>query len=47
WWFSHCHLMLHNMGGTAFAFRVGTDEQVPKPPDTYPHSCGVYDEQSN
>ncbi|KAL3090785.1 hypothetical protein niasHT_030004 [Heterodera trifolii] len=29
------------MGGTAFAFRVGTDEQMAKPPDAYPHSCGV------
>ncbi|CAD5218069.1 unnamed protein product [Bursaphelenchus xylophilus] len=42
WWFAHCHLMLHHMGGTAFAYRVGTHEQVPQPPANYPHSCGTF-----
>jgi hypothetical protein len=31
-------------GGTAFAFRIGEHEEVPKPPEKYPHSCGIYEE---
>ncbi|CAD5212702.1 unnamed protein product [Bursaphelenchus okinawaensis] len=46
WWFAHCHLMLHHMGGTAFAYRVGTHEQIPQPPANYPHSCGVYKQET-
>jgi hypothetical protein len=34
--------MLHHMGGTAFAFRIGTHEEVQKPPENFPHSCGVF-----
>jgi hypothetical protein len=30
------------MGGTAFAFRVGNHDQIPKPPENFPHSCGVF-----
>ncbi|KAH7715964.1 Protein F21D5.3 a [Aphelenchoides avenae] len=44
WWFAHCHLMLHNMGGTAFSYRIGTHEQIPQPPEGYPHSCGIYEQ---
>lgn len=47
WWFAHCHLMLHHMGGTAFAFRVGTHEEVPQPPANYPHSCGVFTQDAH
>ncbi|TMS38410.1 hypothetical protein L596_005142 [Steinernema carpocapsae] len=46
WWFAHCHLMLHNMGGTAFAFRVGDPNQVPSPPAAFPHTCGDYEPSS-
>ena len=42
--FAHCHLLLHHMGGTAFAFRVGEHSEVPAPPANYPHSCGVYEQ---
>lgn len=45
WWYAHCHLMLHHMGGTAFAFRIGTHDEVPKPPENFPHSCGVYNHE--
>src|SRR5262249_11547054 len=45
WWYAHCHLMLHHMGGTAFAFRIGTHDQVPKPPANFPHSCGVFNNE--
>ncbi|KAI6197103.1 hypothetical protein M3Y94_01185400 [Aphelenchoides besseyi] len=42
WWYAHCHLMLHHMGGTAFSFRVGSPEQIPAPPPNFPYSCGIY-----
>uniref|UniRef100_A0A1I7XZJ2 Multicopper oxidase n=1 Tax=Steinernema glaseri TaxID=37863 RepID=A0A1I7XZJ2_9BILA len=43
WFFAHCHLMLHNMGGTAFAYRTGEPHEIPAPPDAYPHSCGDFE----
>lgn len=43
WWFAHCHLMLHHMGGTAFAFRIGEHDDIPVPPDNFPHDCGIFD----
>uniref|UniRef100_A0A7E4WDR5 Plastocyanin-like domain-containing protein n=1 Tax=Panagrellus redivivus TaxID=6233 RepID=A0A7E4WDR5_PANRE len=42
WWYAHCHLMLHQMAGMAFALRVGEHEQMPIPPDGFPGSCGDY-----
>jgi hypothetical protein len=42
WWFAHCHLMLHHMGGTAFAFRIGEHDDVPKPPPNFPRFCGIF-----
>jgi hypothetical protein len=44
WWFAHCHVMMHLMGGTAFAMRIGSREQMPAPPDNFPHDCGVYEQ---
>ncbi|TKR69450.1 hypothetical protein L596_021612 [Steinernema carpocapsae] len=43
WFFAHCHLELHNMGGMAFALKVGTQEQMAKPPRNFPHDCGDYE----
>ncbi|CAJ0569618.1 unnamed protein product, partial [Mesorhabditis spiculigera] len=42
WWFLHCHLELHASSGSAFAFKIGDDSQIPKPPATFPHDCGLY-----
>lgn len=42
WWFAHCHLVLHHMGGTAYAFKIGEDSDIPPPPDNFPHGCGHY-----
>lgn len=47
WWFAHCHVMLHNMHGMSFAFRVGEHDEVPKPPENFPHSCGVFEQEVN
>ncbi|KAI1712259.1 multicopper oxidase domain-containing protein [Ditylenchus destructor] len=47
WFFAHCHLLLHNLGGMSFAFRVGTNEQMPIPPPNYPRHCGIYDGESD
>lgn len=43
WFFAHCHLMLHNMGGTAFAYKVGDHDQMPVPPADFPHDCGIFE----
>lgn len=42
WWYAHCHLMLHQMAGMAFAMKVGTHEEMPVPPSNFPHDCGDY-----
>ncbi|CAI4225857.1 unnamed protein product [Auanema sp. JU1783] len=42
WWFAHCHLVLHHMGGTAYAFKVGEDDEIPEPPENFPHTCGQF-----
>ncbi|WKY06492.1 hypothetical protein Q1695_006579 [Nippostrongylus brasiliensis] len=42
WWFAHCHLVLHHMSGTAYAFKVGEDEDIPPPPANFPHDCGYF-----
>ncbi|KAK0407643.1 hypothetical protein QR680_003508 [Steinernema hermaphroditum] len=46
WFFAHCHLELHNMGGMAFALKVGTQEEMAKPPKNFPHECGDYEPES-
>uniref|UniRef100_A0A914EMB4 L-ascorbate oxidase n=1 Tax=Acrobeloides nanus TaxID=290746 RepID=A0A914EMB4_9BILA len=38
WWFAHCHLLIHDLAGMAFAVRVGNNEEIPKPPNGFPHS---------
>uniref|UniRef100_A0A7E4V6L3 L-ascorbate oxidase n=1 Tax=Panagrellus redivivus TaxID=6233 RepID=A0A7E4V6L3_PANRE len=43
WWFAHCHLMLHHMGGVAFAYRIGEHSEIPPPPVNFPHDCGNFD----
>uniref|UniRef100_A0A914XS41 Uncharacterized protein n=1 Tax=Plectus sambesii TaxID=2011161 RepID=A0A914XS41_9BILA len=43
WFYAHCHVMMHHMGGTAFALRVGQHEQMPVPPPNFPSSCGIYE----
>ncbi|KAE9550628.1 hypothetical protein FO519_006171 [Halicephalobus sp. NKZ332] len=43
WWYSHCHLMLHQMAGMAFAMKFGEHEQMPIPPINFPHDCGDYE----
>lgn len=40
WFYGHCHIMLHQLNGMAFGLRIGTNEQMPMPPDTFPHECG-------
>ncbi|PAV80525.1 hypothetical protein WR25_22905 [Diploscapter pachys] len=42
WWFAHCHLELHLMGGTGWAYKVGDDDQIYMPPDNFPKDCGVF-----
>ncbi|CAJ0936453.1 unnamed protein product, partial [Mesorhabditis belari] len=42
WWIAHCHLELHMMGGAAYAFKIGDDDEIPKPPTDFPHTCGIY-----
>ncbi|VDM75505.1 unnamed protein product [Strongylus vulgaris] len=42
WWFAHCHLELHHMSGTAYAFQVGEDDEIPPPPANFPHDCGYF-----
>uniref|UniRef100_A0A914BUE1 C-type lectin domain-containing protein n=1 Tax=Acrobeloides nanus TaxID=290746 RepID=A0A914BUE1_9BILA len=42
WWFSHCHFLVHHLKGMAFAFRIGEHDQMPVPPQGFPHSCGIY-----
>uniref|UniRef100_A0A914UHB2 Uncharacterized protein n=1 Tax=Plectus sambesii TaxID=2011161 RepID=A0A914UHB2_9BILA len=44
WWYAHCHIMIHHMGGTAFAIKVGEHDQIPRPPPNFPSSCGVYEQ---
>uniref|UniRef100_A0A914ENA7 Plastocyanin-like domain-containing protein n=1 Tax=Acrobeloides nanus TaxID=290746 RepID=A0A914ENA7_9BILA len=46
WWFAHCHLQIHDMAGMAFAFRIGNGDEIPKPPEGFPHSCGIYEQPS-
>jgi hypothetical protein len=36
--------MLHQLGGMAFALRVGTHEEMPRPPDGFPRDCGIYEQ---
>jgi FtsP/CotA-like multicopper oxidase with cupredoxin domain len=43
WWVMHCHIMVHHMGGMAFAIKVGEHDQMPAPPAGFPQGCGVYD----
>uniref|UniRef100_A0A1I7TPH8 Multicopper oxidase n=1 Tax=Caenorhabditis tropicalis TaxID=1561998 RepID=A0A1I7TPH8_9PELO len=42
WWFAHCHLELHLMGGTGYAYRVGEHNEIYMPPDNFPKDCGVF-----
>ncbi|PAV56601.1 hypothetical protein WR25_00280 [Diploscapter pachys] len=42
WWFAHCHLELHLMDGTGWAYKVGDDDQIYMPPDNFPKDCGVF-----
>lgn len=42
WWFAHCHLELHLMGGTGYAYKVGDHNQIYMPPDNFPKDCGVF-----
>lgn len=42
WWFAHCHLELHLMGGTGYAYRVGNHDEIYMPPDNFPKDCGVF-----
>ncbi|KIH43002.1 hypothetical protein ANCDUO_27006 [Ancylostoma duodenale] len=42
WWFAHCHLVLHHMSGTAYAFRVGEHDEIAVPPPNFPHDCGHF-----
>ncbi|KAK6043029.1 multicopper oxidase [Cooperia oncophora] len=42
WWFAHCHVELHAMSGTAYAFQVGEHEDIPPPPKNFPHDCGAF-----
>ncbi|KAK6027742.1 multicopper oxidase [Ostertagia ostertagi] len=42
WWFAHCHLELHAMSGTAYAFQVGEHEDIAPPPTNFPHDCGAF-----
>ncbi|CAB3405708.1 unnamed protein product [Caenorhabditis bovis] len=42
WWFAHCHLELHLMGGTGYAYSVGDHNQIYMPPDNFPKDCGIY-----
>ncbi|KAK0407637.1 hypothetical protein QR680_003506 [Steinernema hermaphroditum] len=46
WFFAHCHLELHTMGGMAFGIKVGTTEEMAKPPSSFPHHCGDYEPES-
>uniref|UniRef100_A0A8R1IPM4 Plastocyanin-like domain-containing protein n=1 Tax=Caenorhabditis japonica TaxID=281687 RepID=A0A8R1IPM4_CAEJA len=42
WWFAHCHLELHLMGGTGYAYKVGNDNEIYMPPDNFPKDCGTF-----
>ncbi|PIO71448.1 multicopper oxidase [Teladorsagia circumcincta] len=42
WWFAHCHLELHAMSGTAYAFQVGEHEDIAPPPANFPRDCGAF-----
>ncbi|CAP34412.2 Protein CBG16448 [Caenorhabditis briggsae] len=42
WWFAHCHLELHLMGGTGYAYKVGDHNQIYMPPDNFPKDCGTF-----
>ncbi|CAD6191331.1 unnamed protein product [Caenorhabditis auriculariae] len=42
WWFAHCHLELHLMGGTGYAYRVGEHEEIYMPPTNFPSDCGSF-----
>ncbi|XGW25631.1 hypothetical protein V3C99_006775 [Haemonchus contortus] len=42
WWFAHCHLELHAMSGTAYAFQVGEHKDIASPPGNFPHDCGAF-----
>ncbi|CAI5449197.1 unnamed protein product [Caenorhabditis angaria] len=42
WWLAHCHLELHTMGGTVYAYRVGEHDQIYMPPDNFPKDCGHF-----
>jgi hypothetical protein len=44
WFFGHCHVMMHNMAGTAFALRIGEHSQMPQPPYNFPRECGIYEQ---
>ena len=36
WWFSHCHVGLHNLAGMAAILYVGTESQQPTAPGNFP-----------
>uniref|UniRef100_A0A914C8N0 L-ascorbate oxidase n=1 Tax=Acrobeloides nanus TaxID=290746 RepID=A0A914C8N0_9BILA len=44
WWFAHCHFLIHHLKGMAFAFRIGEHNQMPVPPQGFPHACGIYEQ---
>jgi hypothetical protein len=43
WYFAHCHVLMHNMGGMAFALRIGRRDEMPAPPPNFPLGCGIYE----
>uniref|UniRef100_A0A914CDD9 L-ascorbate oxidase n=1 Tax=Acrobeloides nanus TaxID=290746 RepID=A0A914CDD9_9BILA len=44
WWFAHCHFLIHHIKGMAFAFRIGEHNQMPVPPPSFPHQCGIFEQ---
>ncbi|XP_072166693.1 uncharacterized protein [Diadema setosum] len=41
WWFFHCHIEFHVATGMGLLVHVGTDNDLPKPPDNFPR-CGTF-----
>jgi len=43
WYYGHCHIMLHQLDGMAFAIRIGTNAQTSRPPDNFPYNCESFE----
>ncbi|XP_033122692.1 oxidoreductase OpS5-like [Anneissia japonica] len=41
YWFFHCHVDYHGLGGMTIVVQVGDDDEIPKPPKDFP-SCGPW-----